>query len=108
MIMLCSLSEDPRICSYATAQTETISSTHTMAMSTRVQWRSKALRGPGSTVTWGPSIHSAGPQGLKLEDCFLLLSCQFFLVFHEWRILFLRKIFWPRTRGPQELGASVH
>jgi len=33
----------------------------------RVQWRSKALRGPGSTVTWGPSIPSAGLQGLKLE-----------------------------------------
>ena len=34
-----------------------------------IQWRSKALslRGPGSTVTWGPSIPSAGPQGLKLE-----------------------------------------
>jgi len=31
------------------------------------QWRSKALRGPGSTATWGPSIPSAGPQGLKLE-----------------------------------------
>jgi len=31
------------------------------------QWRSKALRGPGSTVTWGSSIPSAGPQGLKLE-----------------------------------------
>ena len=30
-----------------------------------VQWRSKALRGPGSTVTWWPSIASA--QGLKLE-----------------------------------------
>ena len=27
------------------------------------QWRSKALRGPGSTVTWGPSIPSAGPKG---------------------------------------------
>jgi len=33
----------------------------------RSQWRSKALRGPGSTVTWGPSIPSASPQGLKLE-----------------------------------------
>ena len=31
------------------------------------QWHSKALRGPGSTVTWGPSIPSAGPQRLKLE-----------------------------------------
>jgi len=31
------------------------------------QWRSKTLRGLGSTVTWGPSIPSAGPQGLKLE-----------------------------------------
>jgi len=31
------------------------------------QWHSKALRGPGSTVTWGPSIPSACPQGLKLE-----------------------------------------
>jgi len=31
------------------------------------QWRSKALRGPGSTVTWRPSIPSAGPQELKLE-----------------------------------------
>ena len=30
-------------------------------------YRSKALRGPGSTVTWGPSIPSAGPQGLKLD-----------------------------------------
>jgi len=29
------------------------------------QWRSKALRGPNSTVTWGPSIPSASPQGLK-------------------------------------------
>jgi len=27
----------------------------------------KAVRVPGSTVTWGPSIPSAGPQGLKLE-----------------------------------------
>jgi len=28
------------------------------------QWRSKALRtGPGSTVTWGLSIPSAGPKG---------------------------------------------
>jgi len=32
-----------------------------------IQWRSKALSGPGSTVTWGPSIPSAGTQGLKLE-----------------------------------------
>jgi len=31
------------------------------------QWHSKALRGPGSKVTWGPSVPSAGPQGLKLE-----------------------------------------
>jgi len=31
------------------------------------QWHSKALGGPGSTETWGPSIPSAGPQGLKLE-----------------------------------------
>jgi len=23
--------------------------------------------GPGSTLTWGPSFPSAGPQGLKLE-----------------------------------------
>jgi len=38
------------------------------------QWRSKALRGPGSTVIWGPSIPSAvkffghglwGPQDLR-------------------------------------------
>ena len=29
------------------------------------QWRSKASVGPGSTVTWGPSVASA--QGLKLE-----------------------------------------
>ena len=33
-----------------------------------MQWRSKALRGPGSTVTcWGSSVPSASPQGLKLE-----------------------------------------
>ena len=31
------------------------------------QWRGKALRGSGSTVTRGPSIPSAGPQELKLE-----------------------------------------
>jgi len=30
-----------------------------------VQWHSKALRGPGSTVTWGPSVASA--RGLNLE-----------------------------------------
>jgi len=30
-------------------------------------WLTKALRGPGSTVTWGPSIPSAGPKRLKLE-----------------------------------------
>jgi len=28
---------------------------------------SKALRGPGSTVIWGPSVPLPGPQGLKLE-----------------------------------------
>jgi len=33
----------------------------------RKQWCRKALRGAGSTLTWGPSIPSAGPQGLKLE-----------------------------------------
>jgi len=30
-----------------------------------LQWCSKALRGPGSTVSWGPSVASA--HGLKLE-----------------------------------------
>jgi len=75
------------------------------------QWRSKALRGPGSTVTWGPSIPSAGPQGLKLEarsaesgggalGHFIATYLSVFSVFQKWRILFLRKIFWPRTRGP--------
>ena len=31
------------------------------------QWRTNALMGTDTTVTWGPSIPSAGPQGLKLE-----------------------------------------
>ena len=85
------------------------------------QWRIKALRGPSSTVTWGHSIPSASPQGLKLEARsaeskggalglvyalyrFLLLTCQFF----RSGVFFSCVFFWPRTRSPQELGAPVH
>jgi len=30
-----------------------------------IQWRSKALRGPGSTVTWDPSVASPRPEVLR-------------------------------------------
>ena len=32
-----------------------------MYILTWLQWRSKALRGPGSTVTWGPSLSLHSP-----------------------------------------------
>jgi len=101
-------------------------------MDGRQQWRSKALRGPDFTVTWGLSVPSAGPKGLKLEAQsaesggaalgresllqksqrfvytlygFLLLTCQFFRsgVFFSC-VIFLP----PDAGGPQELGAPVH
>ena len=73
----------------------------------RIQWRSKALRGPGSTVTLGPSIHSAGPKGQNWKSevlraevglwgvsfthfWFLATYLSVFSVFQKWRILFLR------------------
>jgi len=51
------------------------------------QWRSKALRGPGSTVTWRPSIPSASPQFFRSG---LFFSCVKFVGFG--------------LRGPQTLG----
>jgi len=35
----------------------------------RVQWCSKALRGPGSTVTWGPSAASAPSAEAGSPEC---------------------------------------
>ena len=81
-----------------------------------LQWRSKALRGPGSTVTWRPSIPSASPQGLKLEvqsaengDVrlygFLLLTCQFLITGVFFSCV---KFVGPGLEGLQELGATVH
>jgi len=87
--------------------------------------------GPGSTVTCGPSIPSAGPQGLKLEAQsavsgggafgregllqrfvyafygFLLLTCQFFRsgVFFSCEKIFVSGLGGtPGARGPGSLN----
>ena len=98
----------------------TFTSTHTHTSSSSLsvhhysQWCTKALRGPGSTVTWWPSIPSAGPQGLKLEarsaesrggtSWFLATYLSVFQLFRSGVFVSCVKFFSPDSGAPSSLG----